>query len=58
MVMELYKTKSFRRWLNHSKINMLDRADILSETLFKKPYSETYKFEKDYIIKQLAKTLN
>jgi hypothetical protein len=44
-----------RNFFNDKKTNDLDTAEILSKTLFNKPYSDLYTYEHNYVIQQLVK---
>jgi len=64
VIMEIRQTAPlFTAWINGSNIfdksrsrcNTLETAQILSHTLFNKPYRELYTYERSYIIQQIAK---
>ena len=59
VIMELekvnqYETMRFIAWFK-GRYNTLETAQILSKTLFNKPYSELFTYEHNYIIQQIAK---
>lgn len=57
--LKIYETKSFLSWLNPPRptkeLATITNADILSNALFKKTWSECFTYQKRYVAKSLIR---
>ena len=51
---EAFMIMNFCTWIKGGSLNTLDKANILSNSLFDKQYNDLYTYERNYLISQMA----